>query len=65
MAENVKSKESNLNWSPEAPAGLQFTNVIPDEFGQSYQALPAQNDQRELQTKMKSSRLRTRRHSKV
>jgi hypothetical protein len=70
MAEsNVGSVEGcskfNLNWSPEAPAGLKFTNVLPDNFGAGYEALPSESDQTELKTKMKSSRLMSRRHSKV
>ncbi|XP_028393851.1 ankyrin repeat domain-containing protein 54-like [Dendronephthya gigantea] len=63
-AEEDRSK-IHLNWSPEAPAGLNFTNVLPDNFGSGYQALPSENEQRELKTKLKSSRLTTRRHSKV
>ncbi|CAB4017619.1 Ankyrin repeat domain-containing 54 [Paramuricea clavata] len=70
MAEsNVTSVEGcskfNLNWSPEAPAGLKFTSILPDNFGAGYEALPSESDQTELKTKMKSSRLRSRRHSKV
>jgi hypothetical protein len=63
----LKDNESkfNPNWSPEAPAGLKFTSVVPDDFGAGYQALPSESDQTELRTKMKSSRLRSRRHSKV
>ena len=63
----LKDKESkfNLTWSPEAPAGLKFTDVVPDDFGAGYEALPSESDQKELKTKMKSSRLRSRRHSKV
>ena len=55
----------NLNWSPEAPAGIEFNNVVPDEFGIGYQAFPAESEQTEHKTKMKSARLRSRRHSKV
>ncbi len=55
----------NLHWSPEAPAGLLFKNVVPDSFGAGYQALPDESEQAELKNKMKSSRLRSRRHSKV
>lgn len=70
MAESsVGLKESqrkfNCKWSPEAPAGLVFTNVVPDYFGTGYQAFPNENEQTELKTKLKSSRLRSRRHSKV
>lgn len=50
---------------PDAPAGLNFTHVLPDSFGTSYQTLPTEGEQMELTTKMRSSRLRARRHSKV
>lgn len=63
-AEEDQSKV-NLNWSPEAPAGLNFTSVLPDNFGSGYQALPSENEQTELKTKLRSSRLTSRRHSKV
>lgn len=60
------SKEFRLNWNPDAPAGLQFSHVVPDSFGAGYQlALPGAGEQMELTTKMRSSRLTSRRHSKV
>lgn len=70
MAESslhLKESQSVLhsNWSPEAPAGLNFKNVIPDDFGAGYEALPTESEQKELKTKMRSTRLTSRRHSKV
>ena len=65
MESNEGRSKFNLNWSPEAPAGIEFKNVVPDDFGSGYQALPAESEQTELKTKMRSSRLRSRRHSKV
>ena len=65
MESNEGRSKFNLNWSPEAPAGIEFKHVVPDDFGSGYQAFPAESEQTELKTKMKSSRLRSRRHSKV
>ena len=53
-------------WKPEAPAGLNFSYVIPDSFGSGYQTVPTNDtEQTDLTTKIRPSRLRTRRHSKV
>ena len=65
MESNEGRSKFNLNWSPEAPAGIEFKHVVPDDFGSGYQAFPAESEQTELKTKMRSSRLRSRRHSKV
>lgn len=60
------NKKFSLGWgAPDAPAGLNFTHVLPDSFGTGYQSLPTEGKQVELTTKIRSSRLRTRRHSKV
>lgn len=55
----------HLNWSPEAPAGLNFKNVVPDDFGAGYRALPTESEQKELKSRMRSTRMTSRRHSKV
>lgn len=60
-----ESKEFHLNWTPDAPAGLTFSHVLPASFGTGYQSVPTADEQIELTTKMRSKRLTSRRHSKV
>lgn len=59
-------KSQGLPSPPEAPAGLHFANVIPVDFVAGYEAYPpAESEKSELRTKMRSTRLKSRRHSKV